>query len=551
MKKSVTVSEFLLARLHELGLRHIFGVPGDYVLDFLDRIVESPIKHIATCNELNAGYAADGYARVNGIGAAVVTYGVGGFSIANAVAGAYAEQVPLIVISGAPHSSHRSSHALVHHISKNYYLQYEIFRKFTVDSVMLMDPAKAATEIDRVLKNCIFHSRPVYIEIPVDMVDAICEPSEISHLKMERSSAPATLEECAAKCAEYIDAAKNPVIIAGVEVGRFKLANSLLELVERIEIPYVTMVGSKSVLPELHPQFAGVYQGALSRKEVKENVENSDCIIALGVWLNDFNTGGFSAKLDEDRMININSEFTKIGKQDYHNIWMGDLIGKLSGRLKARSYMSSHPISIHFPTCGYEPEVGKKMTAKRFFERVNSMLNDNMVLLAEAGDSICAAPSFYVQEPENFIVQAYYLSIGYCLPASLGVSIANPAKRPVVLTGDGAFQMTAQEVSTIIRYGCNPIIFLINNGGYVIERVIHDGPYNDIQDWKYHMLPEVFGKGNSVSFDVRTEDELENAILVAISETSKAVFIEVHTDPYDCSEMLAQIAHKIRALSKK
>ena len=143
MEKSVTVSEFLLARLHELGLRHIFGVPGDYVLDFLDRIVESPIKHIATCNELNAGYAADGYARVNGIGAAVVTYGVGGFSIANAVAGAYAEQVPLIVISGAPHSSHRSSHALVHHISKNYYLQYEIFRKFTVDSVMLIDPAKA------------------------------------------------------------------------------------------------------------------------------------------------------------------------------------------------------------------------------------------------------------------------------------------------------------------------------------------------------------------------------------------------------------------------
>lgn len=551
MNDSVTVSDFLLARLQELGIRHIFGVPGDYVLDFMDRIVDSPIKLISTCNELNAGYAADGYARVNGIGAAVVTYGVGGFSIANAVAGAYAEQVPLIVISGAPHSSQRASHALVHHITKNYYLQYEIFRKFTVDSVMLADPAKAAAEIDRVLKNCISHSRPVYIEIPVDVVDSICEPSGRSPIKIERASDTASLEACAEKCAELINSAKNPVIIAGTEIARFKLADSLLELVERIEIPYVTMVGSKSVLPELHPQFAGVYQGALSRKHVRENVENSDCIIALGVWLNDFNTGGFSAKLDEDRMINANSEFTRIGRRDYKSIWMGDLIGRLSGRLETRNYISSHPVSVHFPACGYEPETGRELTAKRFFERVNAMLNDNMVLLAEAGDSICAAPSFYVQEPENFIAQAYYLSIGFCIPASLGVSIANPAKRPVVLTGDGAFQMTAQELSTIIRYGCNPIIFLINNRGYVIEKMIHDGPYNNIQDWKYHMLPEVFGKGNSVSFDVKTEDELETAILTAIAETSKAVFIEIHTAPYDCSELLTQISRKIRSLSKK
>jgi indolepyruvate decarboxylase len=551
MNDSITVAEFLLARLQQLGVKHIFGVPGDYVLDFMDRILDSPIKLVSTCNELNAGYAADGYARVNGIGAAVVTYGVGGFSIVNAVAGAYAEQVPLIVISGAPHSSQRTSHALVHHITKNYYLQYEIFRKITVDSVMLADPAKAVSEIDRVLKNCISHSRPVYIEIPVDMVDSICEPSDMSHFKIERTSDPASLDACVEKCAEFIDVSKNPVIIAGTEIGRFKLADTLLELVERVEIPYVTMVGSKSVLPELHPQFAGVYQGALSRKHVRENVENSDCIIALGVWLNDFNTGGFSAKLDEDRMINVNSEFTKIGRLDYQKIWMGDLIGKLSRKLKTRNYISSHPISVHFPTCGYEPETGRKLTAKRFFERVNTMLTDSMVLLAEAGDSICAAPSFYIQEPENFIAQAYYLSIGFCIPASLGVSIANPAKRPVVLTGDGAFQMTCQELSTIIRYDCNPIIFLINNEGYVIEKMIHDGPYNNIQDWKYHMLPEVFGKGNSVSFDVRTEDELETAILTAIAETSKAVFIEIHTAPYDCSELLAQISQKIRSLSKK
>ncbi len=549
MEDKTTVSGYLLKRLEELGVRHIFGVPGDYVLDFMDRILESPLKLVGTCNELNAGYAADGYARANGIGAAVVTYGVGGFSICNAIAGAYAEQVPVVLISGSPHSSQRKSHRLVHHLTKDYFLQYDVFRKLTVDAAMLTDPAAAPAEIDRVLKNCVSMKRPVYIEIPADMVSAPCAGPQPLDLKIDHHSDPDFLTEAVKECAELINAAESPVVIAGVELHRFGLAGAAMALIEKIEIPYATTINSKSVLPELHPQFIGVYQGALSRNFVREQIEKSDCVVALGVWLNDFNTGGFSSKLDEGRLINVTSESFRIKHHEYPNIWLGDFICELAGALKPRSYIASHPLAHHYPSCGYDPGKGRAITAKRFYERINSFLKDDMILLTETGDAICAAPAFYIQEPDNFIAQAYYLSIGYCIPAALGVSLARPDKRAIVLEGDGAFQMTAQELSTIIRNKCNPVIFLLNNKGYVIERLIHDGPYNDIQEWKYHRLPEVFG-GGALSFNVRTEDELEDALLKAMAETAKTVFVEVHFDPSDCSEALAGIADKIRSLSK-
>ncbi len=547
MATNSTVALYLLRRLEELGVGHIYGVPGDYSLDFLDRVVASPIRFVGTCNELNAGYAADGYARVKGIGAACVTYGVGGYSILNATVGAFAEQVPLVIISGAPSTTLRRSHALVHHLTRDYNLQYDIFKRVTVDAALLLDARTAPQEIDRVLSNCITHKRPVYLEIPVDLVDAPCAELLDPLIPAPRSSDPDALAEAVEEAAELINTARDPVILVGVEVKRFGLADDVEALVEQIELPYATTISSKSVLPELHPQFIGVYQGGFSAEEVKQRVENSDCVLSLGVWMTDFVTGGFSAKIDGERLVSINSEHLQIRHHTYTNVWLGDFIAALLDELRPRPYAPKQPARYPPMRCTDFPVKGANLTAARFYTRVNAMLGDEMILLSDTGDAICATAGFYIQEADNFISQAYYLSIGYALPATLGAAQADPSKRTVLMIGDGAFQMTAQELSTIIRQNCNPVILLLNNKGYVIERLIHDGPYNDIQNWSYHTLPAVFGDA-AAGVSVATEDEFEAVIMRVMTETDKPFLIEVQLDPTDCSELLAALGRKFRSM---
>lgn len=549
MSDKLSIAQYLMNRLENLGVKHAFGVPGDYVLDFLDRVIESGVEFVGTCNELNAGYAADGYARAHGLGAAIVTYGVGGFSILNAAAGACAEQVPLVVISGAPHSRQKLSHTLVHHLAGDYNLQFDIFKKLTVDAAVLDNPRTAAGDIERVLQNCLVYKKPVYFEIPVDAVDLNCEAPECMPPAAQRNSDADTLSEAVKEAADMINSAKNPAIIAGVEILRFELAALALKLVETIELPYVTTISSKSVLPELHPQFIGLYQGAFSRKSVREQIESSDCILSLGVMMNDFNLGLFTSKLDINRLINAQSECVRIRHHSYEKIWLGDFLTALIPKLKERSFLSSHPQAHILRKREYIPEAGRQITVKRLFERINNLLDDQKILVCDTGDAICAAADLYIEEADNFIAQAYYLSIGYSLPAALGVSLAKPEKRVIDVIGDGAFQMTAQEFSTIIRKKCNPVIFVLNNQGYVIERMIHDGPYNDIQNWKYSGLTEVFG-GSAPGFRVQTEDELEKAIAAAFAAKEKCALIEVVLGPTDCSDILAELGRKVRGMSK-
>ncbi|MDQ1267048.1 MAG: hypothetical protein QG635_2201, partial [Bacteroidota bacterium] len=521
---TMTVNRYLIQRLIDAGIEHVFGVPGDYALDFVNNLVASPLKWIGNCNELNAGYAADGYARVRGLGAVSVTYGVGAFSMLNAVTGAYSEQVPLIVISGAPHSARRQANALVHHLTKDYMLQFDIFSRVTADSAMLTNPQTAPDIIDRILKSCINKKQPVYLEIPLDIGKMPCRNPEPIVFTEEKSSDPDILKECIEEAVEMLNSAKNPVILTGVELLRFGLSKQALRLVEQLELPFAATLSSKSALPELHPQFIGLYQGSMSKDIVIEQVENSDCLISLGVWLTDFDTGLFTAYLDERSMINANNDGVKIKRHSYSGITLSDFINKLAESAKPRNYLLSHPAQRFEQMKKFEPDAEALLTPKRFYERINQFLDDNMIILSEPGDSIAASSEMHIEEADNYIAQAYYLSIGYCTPASLGVAVAAPDKRVVVLTGDGSFQMTAQEVSTHIRQKCNTIFILINNEGYLIERVIFDdGYYNDIQNWKYSQLPGVFGE-NCLGFEVRTEGEFEAALESAAKEKDKLVF---------------------------
>lgn len=547
-KSTHTISQYLLHRLKEAGINHLFGVPGDYVLDFLDEVLASPLQWVGNCNELNAGYAADGYARMNGAGAAVVTYGVGGLSILNAVAGAYAERVPLIVISGAPPAHRRDTGALVHHLIADYYVQLEIFKKVTVDATILINADSAPDEIDRVIMNALTHKLPVYIELPVDMARVACRPPlPVAHV-LHRKSDKDSLDECVEDAARLLDAAENPVVLAGVELLRFGLGTAALNLVENLEIPFSTMLSSKCVLPEMHPQFIGIYQGNWSREAVKRQVESSDCLISLGVWMTDLDTGLFSMNFDNRRVIDAGDGDVRIGSHYYHGVQLRDFIHALSRKAKTRPYVTSHPHEARRSRKPFIPQSGRSLTAPRLYECVNSFLDDHMVLLAEPGDAFCAAPEFHIEEAENFIVQAYYTSIGFCTPAALGVAMARPKKRPVVLTGDGAFQMTAQEMSTLIRHGLAAVVILINNDGYLIERMLHeDGLYNDIQMWNYASLPEAFGGGDKViGIRANTEDELAQAFATATAQKDKLIFIEARLPDRDCSEGLCRLGAALR-----
>ncbi|MCX6921795.1 MAG: thiamine pyrophosphate-binding protein, partial [Verrucomicrobia bacterium] len=514
VNENYTVSRYLLSRLHHIGVKHLFGVPGDYNLDFLDEVLVSSIRWVGNCNELNAGYAADGYARLNGVGAAVVTYGVGGLSILNAVAGAFAEHVPLIVINGAPPARRRESGAMVHHLVSNYYLQLDIYRKITADAALLADPKTAPDEIDRVLRNCLALKLPAYLELPADITRAKCRAPGDFLPAASPASNQDSLSECIAEAVEILDNASHPLILAGVELLRFGLGIETLRLVENIEIPFATMLSSKSVLPELHPQFVGIYQGGWSKEMVRRQVEDSNCLLSLGAWMTDLDTGLFSINLDARRMISVGNGQVRIGSHYYHEVHLPDFIRELAKAAKPRSYQASHPAGSYTPKQPFVPAPACTLTAPRLYECLDNYLDDQTILLAEPGDAFCAAPEFHIEEAENFIVQAYYCSIGFCTPAALGVALARPGKRPFVLSGDGAFQMTAQEVSTLIRERCPAVIVIINNDGYLIERKLHqDGAYNDIQMWHYAKLPAVFGNESFViGLRVTTEEELEQAM---------------------------------------
>ncbi|MCC7278548.1 MAG: alpha-keto acid decarboxylase family protein [Chromatiaceae bacterium] len=535
-----TVSDYLVQRLQEIGIEHAFGVPGDYTLDFLDHLVTSPIAWVGNCNELNAGYAADGYARVKGAGLAVVTYAVGGFSILNAVAGAYAEHVPLVVISGAPAMARRQSGALVHHLAGDHEMQLAIYRKLTVDCALLSSPRSAPDDIDRVLTQCLSWKRPVYLELPMDVAQMPCRRPEPIGFQVEKVSEPLTLDECVAEVVAHLDRAKNPAILVGTEISRFGLGPAVLRLIERIELPYAMTVSAKGCLPELHPQCLGIYQGGLGRPETQTQIEASDCLIELGVWLTDWDTGLYTSKLAQPGFVRANLDQVRIGQHLYPGVQLADLIQALTDRAQPRRFLDSHPARPSVQVGAYVAEPDRPLAAGRFYRRVEQFLDDSMILVSDIGDVICAVADMHIEEADNFLTQAYYMSIGYATPAALGVSLARPDKRPVVLVGDGAFQMTAQEVSTLLRQGCRPIILLVNNDGYLIERYLHqDQIYNDLQPWRYAELPHVLGTG-AITRRVTTEGELEEALAVALAAPDQLVFIEACVGR-DASDALKRI----------
>jgi indolepyruvate decarboxylase len=547
MALKTTVGAYLIRRLGQMGIGHVFGVPGDYVLKFFDLIEESDIRLVNTCNELNAGYAADGYARIAGVGAVCVTYGVGAFSVYNAVAGAFAERVPLVVVSGGPKTSLRGRlHPyLLHHTVGDMSLQRDIFERITQSAVVLTSVTHAPWQIDEALAACVRYSRPVYIEIPADMVTEGCPPPGEWAPDTSLHVDPEVLDEAIEETLDRISAASRPVILAGVEADRLGARDALLRLIDRTGFPVATTGLGKGVVPERTGGYAGTYIGALANETARKTVEEADLLLCLGAWMTDLDLGGYTARLDENRMIIANSERVKVRHHVYEHVPIKDFLEGLAGRVpERRAGGPREECSEALAGPPYVASPGARLTTDRFWDRMSHFLKDGHIVVSDTGSCTFESVKLSLPRKADYIGQAFYASMGYGIPAALGAKLAAPSCRPVVLVGDGAFQMTGQELSTVIRHGQNPVVFLLNNDGYQVERAIYDNAYNDISMWDYTQLVEAFGGSKGVR--VSTEGELEAFLAEAAGDVDALMFAEVRLERSDFSATLRRIGEKLR-----
>src|SRR5438552_3834265 len=337
-----------------------------------------------------------------------------------------------------------------------------------------------------------------------------------------------------------INGAKKPVILADIEVHRFGLQDVLVRLAQTTNIPVAATLLGKSVISEKHPFYLGVYEGAMGREDVRQYVESSDCVILLGFFMTDINLGVFTARLDPGRSIYATSEKLTVRYHSYDNVRFKDFVrGLAKARLKRRRLPAiPRPIPpVH------RKGTGKKVRVKTLFQRLNAFLKDQTVVVADVGDALFGAADLFIHHRTEFLGPAYYASMGFAVPAAIGAQLANPDFRALVLVGDGAFQMTDMELSTVVRYRLNPIVVVLNNSGYGTERHIHDGPYNDVLAWNYSRVPEVLGAGRG--FVVNTEAELDAALRAAEAHKESFCLLDVRLDPLDRSPALQRLAERL------
>ena len=532
------IGEYLLTRLTELGIKDVFGVPGDYNLALLDQVVDfKSLKWVGNCNELNAAYAADGYARVRGAAAIITTFGVGELSAINGIAGSYAEFLPVVHIVGAPSTVTQNSGAIMHHTfgTGDFGVFIKMFEKISVAMAVIDCAETAAHLIDHALETCWVKKQPVYISLPSDMVSVkIDAPSKPLNLAYPRSNEDA-VSELVSRIVELISKAKSPVILADLCASRYKMKDLISTLLRQTNIPFATMNMAKGIINESHPNFLGMYSGDYSSPLVQKRVETSDCIIAFGALMSDFNTGGFTCKINTNATIEIHSDHVQVRRSMYPKVYFNQVIPAL---IKALEGYKHNEVILN-PVCqAFEP-MSVKITQSRFWKNMACYFKSDDIILAETGTSMFGLSETSVPDNATVIVQSLWGSIGYSVGAMMGAALADPSRRTILFVGDGSFQLSAQEISTAMRHKLTPIVFLLNNDGYTIERVIH-GPkmsYNDVQPWQYSKLPDIFGSA-VFSIKVHTEHELQNALEQTIIHADKLCFIEVMMDRDDCPETL-------------
>jgi len=535
MDEGYTVGQYLVDRLSQLGLGHLFSIAGDYSIDWLNQYVTpSDIEIIEEVNEVNAGYAADGYARLKGIGALCVTYSAGALCAVNAVAGAYVEKVPLVLINGTPSIkktiTFEQTGFSAHHFISGRETDLQSFEHITVAAVRIDNPDLAPVLIDYALTQCISERRPIYIELLQDMIDLACEPPA-GVLKPARIlSDQASLELSVAQICAKLESAQRPLIWVGPEIDRFGLQEKAERLIRQVNVPFVTELLSKAVLSEDHALFAGVLDGQASSAAVTELADTSDFVLALGVWLTDINSLGWNPDFNKTAFASMDA--VKFGTYFGGQVALEHLIdGILAKQITPKARSLPEKLAYSAPTVGSADEIAYQ----GFYDFMQQYIDENTIVGSDASLNYFGSILLDVPGPGGFVVQSSYSSIGYIGAAATGICLAKrPDQRVIVFAGDGGFQMTAQCLSTQTRFGLNPIIFVIDNGVYGVEQWLADStvfhtekPFYKscvLHPWNYSKLSEVFG---GQGWKVRTYGELEDAVKGALANSGSPSIIQV------------------------
>jgi indolepyruvate decarboxylase len=527
----MTIGDFLLRRLEEAGVGHLFGVPGDFNLELLQQLEDTgTLKWVGTCNELNASCAADGYARLNGLAAFTVTNAVGALGAINGVAGSFAEHVPVVCIAGSiPLRSIERGLGMHHTMGDGTWDRFlGAFAQVTAAQARLT-PCNAVTEIDRLILTAWRDKLPVYMELPSDIAYLDIEVPEAPLMLAQPPSDPERLQSCAAAIAARLSAATSPAILVDQDADRYGAAAEIMELAAKMQLPVAVTGPAKAVIDETFPYYAGIYNGKASEPYTREAIEDADCLLSVAYRPIDGTSGDFTASLPANT-IHARGHSFDIGEDNYQAVTLKEV---LRGLIDAVPQVTSRPArQVAAAAAATQADGSAKLTQAAYWQALQGYLRPGDVLFTDNGTSY-AIFGFRLPPDCTVVASVIWGSIGYSVGALLGTLTAAPERRHLLFVGDGSFQETAQELSTMLRHGHKPVIFLINNGGYTIERgyMGKTETYNDIANWAYADLPKVFRPDTTArSFVVKTVADLHNA-LSAPNDT--LIFIESIMDPHD------------------
>lgn len=540
------IADYLLDRLTECGIEHLFGVPGDYNLQFLDHVIESSaLAWVGCANELNAAYAADGYARCKGAAALLTTFGVGELSAINGIAGSYAEYLPVIHIVGSPCLAAQQRGELLHHTLGDGDFQHfsRMAREVTVAQAALT-PENACYEIDRVLREALSKRRPGYLLLPSDVAEVpVIKP--VTPLSIDISPAdPAVVEAFTLSAQEKLAESRSVALLADFLAQRFGLQKSLQGWMDDTPLPHATLLMGKGLLDEGQQGFIGTYSGAASEKGIKTTIEQAELVICVGVRFTDTITAGFSQKLTTQQTIDIQPDATRIGERWFSGLPMAQAVDILH-------HLCKRQVS-HWPSPGQKPPAlpageNGQLDQHAFWQAVQKFIEPGDILLADQGTAAFGAATLTLRAGMTFIAQPLWGSIGYTLPAAFGAQTACPNRRVVLLIGDGSAQLTIQELGSMQRDRQKPIIFLLNNDGYTVERAIHGAEqrYNDISPWNWTQLAQAMSLPcQAQCWRVTQTRQLEDVMDTA-AKAQVLALIEVVLPKQDIPELLQAVTRSL------
>jgi indolepyruvate decarboxylase len=545
--KATIVANYIVERLAGEGIEHCFGVAGDYVFPICDAVDSSPkVRWVGCANELNASYAADGYARIRGAAMLATTYGVGELSAINGVMGAKAERSLVFHVVGMPSYQHQRVGKIAHHT-----LGDGVFGNFVAISAAaacchaVINPDNCVVEMERVIAEARRNNQPAYIVVPSDYALTPMVPAEVKPIAI-RSNASA-LEKAMTIIAGRVKSAKSVVAFPAYTILRLGLQKRTQAAVEALGCPFVTTLMEKCVIDEGHPQFAGMYAGAMSDPQARQALEGADLVLDLGgVNLNDITTASYSGQLDLSRFITVGLNDVRIGEDVIAGIRLEDVLTELAKLKPSQTPYRAKP--HRSPPVSGNPS--DRITMAALYPRYASFLRGGDTVVLETGSTSLGLPPMILADGMRVEAQVLWGSIGWATPAALGIALADPERRTVLITGEGSHQLTANDIGAMGRFGANVIVFVLNNDGYLIERSLEENPdwtYNDLAPWKYAELPRTLGCVDWFTARVATLGELDEAMKAARASKTGA-YIEIVAGKMDMPPALAFAHGRLKAM---